>query len=213
VLALQGTASLISIIGLLWSGSGVFYTLAYNISSAWQPHKARGFFAGRFIALIIVGILAGLLFLSVVSTAVVDLLAQANISLVGLNYTYTISPAQMLSRILPAAIRLLVFLGLYRWVPNTKVAWVEALWGAFVAALGWELTTIAFTWYLGSRWGRFELIYGSLGTIIGLMLWIYIGTLITLFGAHLSAAVAHHRQTKAKVAAKQQESVYEAQAQ
>ena len=151
------------------------------------------------------GILAGLLFLSVISTAVVDLLAQANISIVGLNYT--ISPAQMLSRILPVSIRLLAFLGLYRWVPNTKVAWIEALWGAFVAALGWELTTIAFTWYLGSRWGQFELIYGSLGTIIGLMLWIYIGTMITLFGAHLSAAVAHHRQAKTKVAAEPQERI------
>jgi membrane protein len=210
VLALQRTASLIGVIGLLWSATGVFHALAYNISAAWQPHKARGYFAGRFIALLIVGILAGLLFLSIVSTVVVDLLAQGNISIVGLNHTYTISPGQILSRILPVSIRLLAFLGIYRWIPNTKVAWIEALWGAFVAALGWELTTIGFTWYLGSRWGQFELIYGSLGTIIGLMLWVYIGSLITLFGAHLAAAVAHHRQVKHKLAARQ-EMVYEAQ--
>jgi membrane protein len=84
--------------------------------------------------------------------------------------------------------------GLYRWVPNTEVKWSEALWGASVATLAWEIATNGFTWYLSSGIVQYELLYGSLGAIVALMLWIYIISLITLFGAHLSAAIA--RQTR-----------------
>lgn len=194
VLALRGTASFLGIIGLLWSATGVFNTLAYNINLAWQPERIRGFVAGRLVALAIVGSLAALAMISIILTAVVDLLAQSNISIIGLNHSYTISPAKIISRLIPVLIRLIVFWGFYHWIPTPKVEWIEALWGAVVATLGWEITTLAFTWYLGSSWGRFELIYGSLGTIIGLMLWTYLGSMITLFGAHLSAAVARHRR-------------------
>jgi membrane protein len=82
-----------------------------------------------------------------------------------------------------------MFLSLYRWVPNTKVGWSGPLVGAFLAAFAWEVAASVFAWYLGSGLVQYELIYGSLGTVVALMLWIYIGSLITLFGAHLGAAV------------------------
>jgi uncharacterized BrkB/YihY/UPF0761 family membrane protein len=40
---------------------------------------------------------------------------------------------------------------------------------------------------------RYELVYGSLGTVVALMLWIYLGSWIAFFGAHLSAAIAQGR--------------------
>ena len=88
--------------------------------------------------------------------------------------------------------RLLVFfalLGLYHWVPNVRVRWSEAFWGALVAAPAGKVATNGFTWYLSSGLVRFELLYGSLGTVVVLMLWMFIGTIVVLFGAHLSAAV------------------------
>ena len=98
---------------------------------------------------------------------------------------------------LGSAPRLLVFFalwGLYRWMPNTKVRWSEAFWGALVATPAGEIATDGFSWYLSSGIVHYELVYGSLGTVVALMLWIYIGFTITLFGAHLSAAVARHKR-------------------
>jgi membrane protein len=86
-------------------------------------------------------------------------------------------------------------MGMYRWVPNTRVKWSEAFWGALVATPAGEIATDAFSWYLSTGIVRYELVYGSLGTVVVLMLRIYIGALITLFGAHLSAAVARHRRS------------------
>jgi len=100
-----------------------------------------------------------------------------------------------LSQGMPVLPRLFVFLGLYRWVPVSDVDWIEAFWGAIVATLGWEVTTRLFVWYLTSDWAQYEVMYGSLATIIILMFWIYIGSIITLFGAHLSATIAEQRRS------------------
>jgi uncharacterized BrkB/YihY/UPF0761 family membrane protein len=42
---------------------------------------------------------------------------------------------------------------------------------------------------LASSFGQYQLIYGSLGAIVAFLFLIYIISLITLFGAHLSAAI------------------------
>ena len=68
--------------------------------------------------------------------------------------------------------------------------------GAAVAAVGWELANGAFKWYLTSGLARYQLVYGSLGALIALMLWIYISSIIVLFGAHLSATIAMHTRLK-----------------
>ena len=39
--------------------------------------------------------------------------------------------------------------------------------------------------------GGYQFVYGPLGAVVALMVWIYLSGLIILFGAHLSAAVAH----------------------
>ena len=44
-------------------------------------------------------------------------------------------------------------------------------------------------WYVSSGLGRYQLIYGSLGAIVALLFVIYLLAIITLFGAHLSAAI------------------------
>ena len=67
---------------------------------------------------------------------------------------------------------------------------------ALVAASAWEVTKSAFGWFLSSGLVRHQLVYGSLGTVVALMLWIYLSSLITLFGAHLSAAITHHNRMK-----------------
>ena len=139
-----------------------------------------------------VGTLAGFLVLSLASTTVGNLLPRLQVPLGGGVSVYE-TPLWIVSSILiPWLLAAVTFLGLYRWVPNAQVRWPAALWGALVAASAWEVAANAFTWFLGSGLVQYELVYGSLGTVVALMLWIYVGSLITLFGAHLSAAIAQH---------------------
>jgi membrane protein len=193
VLELRGAVGAVGLISLLWSASGFFSTLAYHLNRAWPLAIVRSFFKVRLVTIAIVTGLAGLLGLSLVGDIVLHLLLQYIPSWGKVPVIETLL-RKHLSDLVPFLLRFLIFWGLYAWVPNTKVRWSEALGGALVAVVGVQATTAALTWYIGSGLARYELVYGSLGAIVALMLWIYFNSLITLFGAHLSAAIA--QQTK-----------------
>lgn len=190
VLDQRGTVGLVGGVAALWSASGAFATLANNVNRAWEMSESRGFLRKRLVALAMVGALASLLLLSLISTALISLLPQLQIPFLGLATSiYETTGWKLLSRLVPLLFTGLMFVALYRWVPNTTVTWKAALWGAVVAAVGWELAKGAFNWYLNSGLVNYELVYGSLGTVVALLFWIYISAIITLFGAHLSAVI------------------------
>jgi membrane protein len=192
VLRLRGPVGIVGLIGSLWSASGFFTTLAYQINRAWPEADARHFLARRLVALGMVGSLAALLALSLVSSAALNLLPRLQVPLGGGVSVYETPLWAVLSNVVPWLLTVFLFLGLYLWVPNTPVKRSAALGGALVAAVAWEVASNAFAWYLGSRLARYQVVYGSLGAVVALMLWIYISSWIILFGAHLSAAIAQH---------------------
>jgi membrane protein len=194
VLALRGTVGLVALVSLLWSGTGALTVLAHHINRAWPEAEPRSFLERRLVALGMVGGLAVLLALSSVADTVFDVLARLSVPLGGGLSVYETPLWTILSNVAPRLLAFLALLGLYRWVPNTKVRWTEAFWGALVATLAGEIATNGFAWYLSSGIVQYELVYGSLGTIVALMLWVYIGALIILFGAHLSAAIARYAE-------------------
>jgi membrane protein len=191
ILDLRGTVGVVGVVGLLWSALGVFSILARNVSRAYPQAEPRGFLRSRLVGLAMVGMLASLLALSIVATALGRLLPGLGspvldgLSLLGSRLW------RMLANLASASSIFLMFLALYRWAPNTEKALCRgAVWGALVAALAWEGAAILFAWFLSSGLVQYQLIYGSLGTVVSLMLWIYISSLITLFGAHLSAVIS-----------------------
>jgi membrane protein len=192
VLRLRGPVGIVGLVGSLWSASGFFTTLASQINRAWPEADARNFLERRLVALGMVGSLAGLLALSLILSAVLDLLPQLQVPLGDGVSVYETPLWAVLSNVVPWLFTAFLFLGLYLWMPNTPVKRSAALGGALVAAVAWEVASNAFAWYLGSGLARYKIVYGSLGAVVALMLWIYISGWIILFGAHLSAAIAKH---------------------
>lgn len=196
VLSLRGPVGIAGVASLLWSGTGVFSVLAFNVNLAWPEAEPRNLLEKRLVAIGMVGGLVGLLILSLVSTAAINLLPQLEVPLWGGISIYETPLWTLLSTFISWLFTFLLFLNLYRWVPNTEVKWSGALGGALVATVAWELATSAFAWYLSSGFSQYELVYGSLGAVVALMLWIYLSSLITLFGAHLGAAIAQRAQRR-----------------
>lgn len=205
VLELRGTVRFVALISLVWSATGVLMALARNINRAWPEAKPRGFLEDRLLALGMVSGLAVLLALSSVSNTVLDVMARFSVPIGGGLSIYETPLWTILSSGAPRLLAFSALLGLYRWVPNTKVKWSEAFCGALMATLAWEIATNGFTWYLSSGIVQYELVYGSLGAVVALMLWIYIIGLITLLGAHLSAAIARRRNVVGVLSKSQRE--------
>ncbi len=75
---------------------------------------------------------------------------------------------------------------LYRYVPNTAVAWRDALVGGLVAALAFELAKRGFGWYVKAM-PTYGAIYGAFASVPIFLLWVYASWLIVLLGAVVAA--------------------------
>ena len=192
VLKLRGAVGLIGLVVALWSASGVFAILARNINRAWTQEQLRGFLQSRVVALGMVGALAMLLIISLLLSTALNILSRLQVPLVNIESLYGTAVWTALADLVPWLFILLLFLALYRWVPSVEVKWSAAFWAALVVAVAWELAANAFAWYVGSGLARYRVVYGSLGTVVALLFWIYLSAWIIIFGAHLSAAVSRH---------------------
>lgn len=189
VLERRGSVSILGLIGLLWSGTGLFSVLAHHINRAWTGAEPRNFLERRLVALAMVGTLALFVLISLLSTPALDLLARLRVPLWDGTSIYEAVLWTLLSDLVPWLLTFVMFLALYRWMPNTNVNWSGPIWGALLVALAWEGAKRGFAWFITSGLVRYRLVYGSLGAVVALMLWIYLSSWLALFGAHFSAAL------------------------
>ena len=82
-----------------------------------------------------------------------------------------------------------MFWAMYQFVPTVKVRRRAALISGLTVGIAWELLNNIFTWYLSSSLVQFRLVYGSLGTIVALLLHVYLTASLVLIGAHLTASI------------------------
>jgi membrane protein len=79
----------------------------------------------------------------------------------------------------------LVFAGLLKWLPDSRVRWRAAVQGGIATALLFHAGKFLIGWYIGRTTGNGA--YGAAAALVVLMLWIYWSAQIFLFGAALTA--------------------------
>jgi membrane protein len=80
---------------------------------------------------------------------------------------------------------------LYRYGPDRRAArWQWVSLGSVFAAVTWIVASFLFSWYLTS-FANYNATYGSLGAVVGLMIWLWISTIVVLLGAELNAEIEH----------------------
>ena len=80
---------------------------------------------------------------------------------------------------------------LYRYGPSRrrpKWRWISV--GSVAAALVWLAASALFSWYLGN-FANYNATYGALGAVVGLMMWMWLSTIVVLVGAELNAEIEH----------------------
>jgi membrane protein len=80
---------------------------------------------------------------------------------------------------------------LYRYGPDRRTArWQWVSIGSVFATLTWFVASFLFSWYL-TNFANYNATYGSLGAVVGLMIWLWISTVVVLLGAELNAEIEH----------------------
>jgi len=76
---------------------------------------------------------------------------------------------------------------------GAKWKWITP--GSLLAAMLWLAASIAFSIYV-ANFGSYEKTYGSLGAVVILLMWFYVGSYVILLGAELNAEVERHQRPK-----------------
>jgi len=82
----------------------------------------------------------------------------------------------------------------YRFGPSRQPAkWRWLSWGAVLSTIVWMATSAGFSWYL-QNFADYNATYGSLGAVIGFMIWIWLSTTILIVGATVNAEMEHQTE-------------------
>ncbi len=187
-----GTLS-ISIIFTLWSAGKGFFALCKGFDSIYETPKEYNYWFLKlksmiYIILFIVMIVVALLVVTFGGT-IVDFLQNKYMGL-----STTINIILNLRIIWQVLILFGVFLLMYRFVPNHKVKLKTQIPGAVFAAVGWYILSFAFSVYL-DVFKNFSVIYGSLTSIMLLMIWVYWSMYILLLGAEINNLIEKNKKS------------------
>lgn len=196
VLNMRGPVTIVAVVSLLWSGSNVFEKIIANVNRAFPKGSRPGFLKSRGMALLIILLMILLFSASLVFSTVVNIFTSTENALFGQLITSTKAWVDWL-RIIPLVLKVLLFLAVYSWIPqSTNILFKARLVGSVVTAVLWELSSRLLGWAISSGFTNYEIIYGSLASIIALMFWLYLSGYILFFGAHLVHAIDTHLRRK-----------------
>ncbi|HEX8709864.1 MAG TPA: YihY/virulence factor BrkB family protein [Pyrinomonadaceae bacterium] len=192
------------IIVVLWAGSWVFAVVERALNRIWGT-TSRTFLHGRALTLGMIGIVGLLLSVSVIATSILVALQQlaARLSPRQLErwaWLGSLGGAfwQIVLVLLSILVTIILFILVYRFMPNARVTLRDTVPGAVIGGLLWEAAKYIFAWSL--HYFHYDQIYGSVGAVVAVLTWGYFSSLILLFGAQLTA-VFHHENPAAPVKA------------
>jgi membrane protein len=183
-----GLSLVISLLLALWysmSGTG---TLMQALTVAYEERDTRGILAyyGE-SAVLTVGI-AVFILLSLVLVAIVPAVLES------LPFPKGMRDLIGLVRWPILAVLLMLALGVvYRFAPARRnPCWHLFSAGTIVAAFVWLAGSAGFSYYV-ANFSSYDKTYGSLGTVVVLLMWLYLGAFIVLVGAELNAEIEQAR--------------------
>jgi membrane protein len=171
---------------LLVAALGVVVQLKDAMNTIWnveEPKKVGLWWYLRTYLISFAGIL-GLGFLLAVS-----LIISAGLAVFS-SWTGTASAllGEGINFIVSLAILTMLFAMLFKWFPDTEIAWRDVLPGAVATALLFNLGKFAIGWYIGTQ--GLESTYGAAASIVILLIWVYYSAQIVLLDAELTHAYA-----------------------
>src|SRR5580692_9228799 len=177
----------------LWAASGAIMSMIEGFRSIYHIPTGRSFFKERAMAV----------FLVLVST--VPVVAASALIVFGnkaetflmhnLGVVARDVDLQVLIELLGKTIRLglafasfvLVTVLLYYLGPNRKQTFANVYPGAILATVLWVIATLGFSWYV-RHISNYNVLYGSVGAGLALLVWMYVWSVITLIGCEFNAA-------------------------
>ena len=175
----------VSVILTIWSASSAFRAVTKGVNKAYNIQENRSFIKRAMIGMISVIALA----LAIISTLVMLVFG----GLIGqflnkyLPFAYVVDFIwNILRYAIVIIMMILIFAMIYKLTPAKRIKFKNVLPGAIVSTIGWLVVSLGFSFYVNnfSHYSRF---YGSIWTVFVLMIWLFITSIVFIFGVELNS--------------------------
>lgn len=188
---------LLSLLPLFWTASLVFNAITRALNVAFHAREDGRFWRRLVVRFTMLLALGGMFVAALVSSAA--------LRLVHFSLGYLPRGQEFIFDLIvnttPAVFMLVAFFLAYRFIPTRQPDWRPALFGAGVAALLFAAAKPLFLGYLKNL-ARYDVVYGSLTGIIVVVFWIWMASMIGLYGgevaAHAQAVFIDHEHLESK---------------
>jgi len=173
----------IGILSLIWFSAMIFSSIETAMNIIFHSRKSRNYLLSKLLAISMIPMGWTVGVVSVGITYISTILAKQPL----ISKQFVILPllhGALIRYVLPYLVMVAFFTIVYKVIPTVKVSLGSALAGAAIFSALMEIAKHFFTWYV-SNYTRYNVIFGSLETVVILMIWVFYVALILLFCAEL----------------------------
>jgi membrane protein len=182
-------------LALIWASLGVFGAITSAVNEAWGVEKQRSFWKHRLVSFLMLVAAGGVMIVALLFVGAVHV-AETSWFVVMLSRFRWLTALQTLTFRYLATILLVVGIGLvYYFIPNAKTRFRDVWVGAILTGALWRLAFDGFSWYIRHN-TRLTMIHGSIAAVVVFLLWIYVSSIILMYGVEFTAAYARLRRRR-----------------
>ncbi|GAB3512961.1 YihY/virulence factor BrkB family protein [Spirosoma knui] len=172
----------------LYSATSGLVALMNAFNSSHESADRRGFFKIRGIAIALTITLAFALILAVVVLIIGGVVSDYLLQFGILNNVVFVNLLAVARYLLVFAVFVAAVSVIYKYGPDVDMKWAFVTPGSVISSLLIVLTTLGFSYYV-SNFGSYNKVYGSIGTLIALMIWINLIALLLIMGFEMNVAL------------------------
>jgi membrane protein len=175
--------SIIGIIVLLWTASGLFSTIRDALNKIYKISIDVFYLLGKFKDIVMVLFVSIFFMLSVASTSLFSIVTSKGIGFLDQFINIGFANA-IVTPVLGLIFSFLMFYIIHRIVPHGQVNKKAAMVASVSSAVMFELLKYLFTVYLVS-FSNFAAVYGAYAALVSVIFWIYYSSFIFVLGAEI----------------------------
>ncbi|WP_242985955.1 YihY/virulence factor BrkB family protein [Oceanobacillus zhaokaii] len=183
----------IGIIGTLWASSNAIHAIVKAFNRAYAIEENRSFVVSRLIAVILTISMVIVIMVSLLLPVFGRIIGEHIFGFFNLTSSFIVI-WNALRWVISTFIFFIVLLALYKIAPNVPMPLKDAVWGAVISTILWQAISYGFSYYVNII-ADYSVNYGSLGTVIVLMIWFYLLGIIIIIGGIVNVLVRDYRST------------------
>jgi len=183
----RGTIGVIGFAGLIWTGLGMAHAASWSLARIFRVSARAGFFRRTATSFFSLAILSMLVLITIGLSGIIG-----GTTFLGMKGVVL----RIIGIIVTLALDSLIFLMAYWNLAPTKELRLNHLWkGAILGGSGWTVLRIGSVWYFAIVVNRWSLVHGTFAAALAVLVVLYFGSCLFLYGAELNAVLQEEKST------------------